>query len=181
MSVAGRSVGIVVAALAILAQPTSAQNSQGSAIVEARAFSAVRAGDVRVDYRENTETNSRLAAEIERALTARGFVLRDRPSLLLDLRTSVRRGDPGGFRLRFYGEGGSRVGLNDFKVGIDLPDPDNERRVVRYEVYMDLIDREARQIVWTGKATIVVEGAERFQVTSDLAKRLTDLIGQTTP
>jgi len=34
--------------------------------------------------------------------------------------------------------------------------------------------------VWTGKATIELQGAERFQVTSGLARRLTDLIGQTT-
>jgi hypothetical protein len=100
--------------------------------------------------------------------------------MLLDLRTTIRRADTGGLRLRFYGEGGNRVGLDDFRVGVDLPDPDRATPTVHYEVAMDLIDRTERKIVWTGKATIELQGAERFQVTSGLARRLTDLIGQTT-
>ncbi|MEQ8247983.1 MAG: hypothetical protein RID42_09895 [Alphaproteobacteria bacterium] len=171
----------VAAGLALFACTAWAQGEPTEPAVETRAFTTVRAGDVRVDYRDNTEVNSRLAAEIERALTLRGFVLRQQPSMLLDFRTSVRRNDTGGLRLRFYGEGGSNVGLDDFKVGIDLPDPERNRRTVRYEVFMDLIDREARQIVWTGKASVEVDGAERFQVTSDLARRLIDLIGRSTP
>ena len=139
----------------------------------------IRAGDVRVDFRDNSELNSRLAPEIERELTARGFVLRDRPSMLLDFRTTVRRQDPGGVGLRFYGEGGDRVGHDDFRVGIDLPDLDRTNRAVHYEINMELIDREARQIVWTGKAAANVVGSDRFRVTSDLARRLVGLIGQT--
>ena len=178
--------GRALALLAILAigilltpAPGAAQNPI-DAFFEARSFSPIRAGDIRVDYRENTELNSRLAAEIEKALTARGFVLRDRPTMLLDLRTTIRRADTGGLRLRFYGEGGNRVGLDDFRVGVDLPDPDRATPTVHYEVAMDLIDRTERKLVWTGKATIELQGAERFQVTSGLARRLTDLIGQTT-
>ena len=72
------------------------------------------------------------------------------------------------------------MGFDDFKVGVDLPDPERNRRTVRYEVFMDLIDRSARQIVWTGKASVEMDGAERFQVTSDLARRLIDRIGQST-
>ncbi len=168
------------AALVLIAFAAGAQDGPQDPTVETRAFTAVRAGDVRVDYRENTEVNSRLAAEIERALTLRGFVLRQQPSMLLDFRTVIRRNDTGGLRLRFYGEGVSNVGLDDFKVGVDLPDPERNRRTVRYEVFMDLIDRSARQIVWTGKASVEMDGAERFQVTSDLARRLIDRIGQST-
>ena len=167
-------------ALVLIAFAAGAQDGSQEPKVETRAFTAVRAGDVRVDYRENTEVNSRLAVEIEHALTLRGFVLRQQPSMLLDFRTVIRRNDTGGLRLRFYGEGGSNVGLDDFKVGVDLPDPERNRRTVRYEVFMDLIDRSARQIVWTGKASVEMDGAERFQVTSDLARRLIDRIGQST-
>ena len=99
--------------------------------------------------------------------------------MLLDFRTTVRRRDPGGVGFRFYGEGGNRVGLDDFRVGIDLPDPDRTNRAVHYEITMELIDREARQIVWSGKATADVVGSDRFRVTSDLARRLVSLIGQT--
>jgi hypothetical protein len=172
---------LAVATGLFLATTHGAARAQATfeAQIEARSFSPVRSGDVRVDYRENTELNSRLAAEIERALIAKGFVLRNRPSMLLDFRTTVRRADTGGLRLRFYGEGGNRVGLDDFRVGVDLPDPDRATRTVHYEVAMDLIDRTARQIVWTGKGTVALQGAERFQVTSGLARRLTALIGQT--
>jgi hypothetical protein len=172
------SIAIGLAAL-LLTSSISAQDRGDPARIETRSFESIRAGDVRVDFRDNTELNSRLASEIERELTARGFVLRDRPSMLLDFRTTVRRRDPGGIGFRFYGEGGNRVGLNDFRVGIDLPDPDRENRAVHYEITMELIDREARQIVWTGKAAADVVGSDRFRVTSDLARRLVSLIGQT--
>lgn len=172
--------GIACIALGAVSQAAFAEELFG-AKVETRAFSAIRAGDVRVDYRDNSELNSRLAVEIERLLVARGFILRDRPSMLLDLRTAVRRPETGGMRLRVYGEGGSAVGLDDFRVGVDLPEPDADTRTVHYEVYMDLVDREARMIVWTGKATADVRDGERFAVTSALARRLIDLIGQSTP
>ncbi len=173
----------LLAALAVggqFATPAMAQEPY-DAVVETRALAAIRAGDVRVDYRENTELNSRLAREIESALTQRGFVLRERPSMLLDLRTAVRRPEEGGVRLRLYGEGGNRAGLDDFRVGVDLPDPEADTRTVHYEVYLDLIDREARRIVWTGKATADLRGQDRFQVTSALGRRLVDLIGQSKP
>jgi hypothetical protein len=163
----------------LLTSPISAQDRRDPTRIESRAFESIRAGDVRVDFRDNTELNSRLAPEIERELIRRGFVLRDRPSMLLDFRTTVRRRDPGGVGFRFYGEGGNRVGLDDFRVGIDLPDPDRTNRAVHYEITMELIDREARQIVWSGKATADVVGSDRFRVTSDLARRLVSLIGQT--
>ncbi len=156
-----------------------AHGQSDTTTVTARAFAGIRAGDVRVDYRENTELNSRLAVEINRTLTQQGFVLRDRPTMLLDFRTSIRRTTGNGLRLRFYGEGGNRVGLDDFRVGVDLPDPDRANRLVRYEVTMELIDRDARQIVWSGKASAEHQGAERFQVTSELARQLVRLIGQT--
>ncbi len=175
-----RILGLAVAALGALAQVGFAQEVF-DAVVETRAFSAIRAGDIRVDYRENTELNSRLAVEIERTLTTRGFVLRDQSSMLLDLRTAVRRPETGGMRLRIYGEGGNAAGLDDFRVGVDLPDPEADTRTVHYEVYMDLVDREARKIVWTGKATADVRNGERYAVTSALARRLIDLIGQSTP
>lgn len=176
----GRLAAVALAVLLAAANAPAQAQATFEAQIEARSFSPVRNGDIRVDYRDNTELNSRLAVEIERALTAQGFVLRNRPSMLLDFRTTVRRADTGGLRLLFYGEGGNRVGLDDFRVGVDLPDPDRANRTVHYEVAMDLIDRAERQIVWTGKATIALQGAERFQVTSALARRLTALIGQTT-
>jgi len=65
--------GRALALLAILAigilltpAPGAAQNPI-DAFFEARSFSPIRAGDIRVDYRENTELNSRLAAEIAKA------------------------------------------------------------------------------------------------------------------
>ena len=174
-----RTISIGLAA-AFVSTATPALSQSDAAVITTRAFATIRAGDIRVDYRENTELNSRLAVEIEKALTAQGFVLRERPTMLLDFRTTVRRADTGGLRLRFYGEGGNRVGLDDFRVGVDLPDPDRTTRTVHYDITMDLIDRAARQIVWTGKAAVAQQGAERFQITLGLARRLAGLIGQTT-
>lgn len=44
---------------------------------------------------------------------------------------------------------------------------------------MELIDREARQIVWCGTATADVMGSDRFRVISDLAQQLVRPIRQT--
>jgi hypothetical protein len=44
---------------------------------------------------------------------------------------------------------------------------------------MELIDREARKIVWNGTASADVVSSDRFRVISDLAQRLVRLIGQT--
>jgi hypothetical protein len=172
------SIAFCFAAL-FLAGPISAQDPSNPVRIETRAFGSIRAGDIRVDYRDNTELNSRLAPEIERELTQHGFVLGDRPSMFLDFRTTVLRRDPGGVGIRFYGEGGNRVGLDDFRVGIDLPDRDRTTRPVHYEIVMELIDREARQIVWSGKAATDVVGSDRFRVISGLTQRLVSLIGQT--
>lgn len=177
---APRLLAAVAVAVAAMAAPAGAQTNTFDAVVEARSFSPIRHGDVRVDYRENSELNSRLARNVERALVERGFVVRGEASMLLDLRTAIRRPEPGGVRLRLYGEGGSSAGLDDFRVGIDLPEPRRDTRTVRYEVFMDLIDRGARRIVWTGKARAALPGAERFEVTKDLAERLVQHIGQTT-
>jgi hypothetical protein len=172
------SIALSLATL-FLTDPISAQDLGDPVRIETRAFGSIRAGVIRVDFRDNTELNSRLAPEIERELTQRGFVLRHRPSMLLDFRTTVVRRDPGGVGIRFYGEGGNQVGLDDFRVGIDLPDRDRTTRAVHYEIVMELIDRDARQIVWSGTAAADVVGSDRFRVISGLARRLVGLIGQT--
>jgi len=134
---------------------------------------------VAIDYREDTELNSRLRAVFERALTDRGHRVSDDADFVLEFESLVEEKLGADKPVSVVGRGGSKTGSEvgfELRLPLDKPKPAVGGR--RYSLNVSLAMR-SKPPLWGGSAVAVGSHGDRFAVQSAMVRALVGALGQT--
>lgn len=179
----GAALAVAVFGVAVLlCDDARGQPASGDAVITAMSHRPFETpAPIIVEYEEDTEINSRLAAVIASELRRRGFTLVERGApLVLRVSTGVptfTERPQTSLELEGRGGTGSRTRITG-NVRIPLgpggqPGPTTPRRT---EIEMLLRD-SANLALWTGRAEALPSTGDRYEKLSRLARLLIDRIG----
>jgi hypothetical protein len=133
---------------------------------------------VTVDYREDTDLNSRLRGVFERELKDGGYRVSDNADFVLKFETLVEEKLSADKPASVVGHGGSRSGGEigfQLRLQLDKPNPAVGGR--RYSLNVS-VARQGKPPIWVASAVAVAAHGDRFAVQKAMVKALIGALGQ---
>ena len=174
--------GCLVAAALVLTAPDGMTRSTGNPLAKlaTKAYQQLPQDfHVALDYRENSELNTRLRTIFERALIERGIGVSDSAEFVLFYETLVEEKLAADRPASVVGRGGSESGSEvefQFRLPLDKPKPAVGGR--RYSLNVTL-SRRGKPPIWVGSAVAVFAYGDRFTVQSAMARAIIGTLGET--
>lgn len=178
------TLAVLAAAVCVLLTATApgslAQSTAGArAKMAAKAYAPLPADfGVTVDYREDTDLNSRLRGVFERELKAGGYRVSDNADFVLNFETLVEEKLSADKPASVVGRGGSRSGGEiGFQLQLQLDKPKPAVGGRRYSLNVS-VARQGKPPIWVASAVAVAAHGDRFAVQKALVKALIGALGQ---
>ncbi len=136
---------------------------------------------IRIEFREDTDLNTRLQKVFEQELKAQGHGLSDSGDLVLSFETLVEEKFSSDKPATIVGQGGSRSGVEaifEFRLPLKKLKPEVGGR--RYSLNVTL-GRQGELPIWVASAEAVASRSDRFAVQKSMVRAVVEVLGQTVP
>ncbi len=136
---------------------------------------------IRIDFREDTDLNTRLLKVFEQELMAHGHRLTDNGDLILRFETLVEEKLSPDKPATVVGQGGSRSGVEAmFELRLPLKKLKPVVGGRRYSLNVTL-GRQNEPPIWAASAEAVASRSDRFAIQKSMVRAVVEALGQTVP
>lgn len=136
---------------------------------------------IRIDFREDTDLNTRLLKIFEQELKEQGYRLSDSGDLILSFETLVEEKLSPDKPATIVGQGGNRSGAEatfEFRVPLKKLKPEVGGRHYNLNV---TLSRQGELPIWVASAEAVASRSDRFAIQKSMVRAVVEVLGQTVP